>query len=267
MRALLYDAARAMASMQTTRKPVMRMNFLLQRIPWPTRTHGLPRNRRLPAIYRVLRGHVSEDEGQGELGRDAPLARVEAALMAADDPLTPRRLAAVADLPDAAAARAQVQRLHSHFERDGSAFQVVDLAGGYQLLTRPEFHPWLLRMRRMNVELRLSPPARETLAIVAYRQPISRAEVESIRGVQCSDVLRLLMEKGLVRIAGREESLGRPVLYGTTRKFLQCFGLKSLRDLPQAKELAAPEGTTRRKSARKSKASSGKPAQGEGEDG
>jgi segregation and condensation protein B len=167
--------------------------------------------------------------------------------MATDDPLTPRRLAAVADLPDAAAARAQVQRLQELYDKDGSAFQVVELAGGYQLLTRPEYHAWLLRVRRLHVDLRLSASARETLAIVAYRQPITRAEVEAIRGVQCSDVLRLLMEKGLLRIAGRDESLGRPVLYGTTRKFLQCFGLKSLRDLPQAKELAAPEGGGRKR--------------------
>ena len=88
--------------------------------------------------------------------------------------------------------------------------------------------------------MRLTAAARETLAIVAYRQPIKRADVEAIRGVQSADMLHQLMEKGLVRIAGREESLGRPVLYGTTRKFLQVFGLRSLRDLPQAEELIDP---------------------------
>jgi segregation and condensation protein B len=96
-------------------------------------------------------------------------------------------------------------------------------------------------MRRTSTELRLSAPARETLAIVAYRQPIMRADVEGIRGVQCSEVLRQLMEKGLVRIAGRDQSLGRPVLYGTTRKFLQVFGLKSLKDLPRAEQLQVPK--------------------------
>ena len=235
------------------------MNSLLQR-PWsPLRPSGLPRNRSLPAVYRMIDDARPEDAGAGELGRDAVLARVEAALLAADDPLTPRRLAVVADLPDTASARMQVERLRAMYEKDGSAFQVEELAGGYQLLTRPDFHPWLLRVRRLNVDLKITPTARETLAIVAYRQPIGRAEVEAIRGVQCSEVLRQLMEKGLLRIAGREESLGRPVLYGTTRKFLQCFGLNSLRDLPQAKELAAPEGGAKRKASRKMKGLLDKP--------
>jgi segregation and condensation protein B len=107
-------------------------------------------------------------------------------------------------------------------------------------LTRPEYHPWLARLRRASNEMRLSAAARETLAIVAYRQPITRADVEAIRGVQSADMLHQLMEKGLVRITGRDESLGRPVLYGTTKKFLQLFGLRSLRDLPQAEELVDP---------------------------
>src|SRR5439155_21798363 len=129
-------------------------------------------------------------------------------------------------------ARRLLRRLQAFYVQDGSAFQVEELAGGFQLLTRPEFYSWLARLRRSGSELRLSSPARETLAIVAYRQPIMRTDVEAIRGVQCSDLLRQLMERGLVRIAGRHDSLGRPVLYGTTKKFLQLFGLKSIRDLP-----------------------------------
>jgi segregation and condensation protein B len=179
--------------------------------------------------------------GQGESARDACLAQVEAALLATDEPLTPRRLASVAGLPDVAEARRLVRRLQALYTRDGSAFQVEEAAGGYQLLTRPEFHPWLARLHRGGNELRLSAPARETLAIVAYRQPIMRADIESIRGVQISEVLRQLMEKGLVRIAGRHDSLGRPVLYGTTKKFLQLFGLRSLKDLPQAEQLRMPK--------------------------
>src|SRR5204862_3139685 len=118
---------------------------------------------------------------------------------------------------------------------------------GFQLLTRSEFHPWLARLRRSSNELRLTPAARETLAIVAYRQPIMRADIEAIRGVQCGEILRLLMEKGLVRIAGRHDSLGRPVLYGTTKKFLQVFGLRSLRDLPQSELLKPPDVKVRMK--------------------
>jgi segregation and condensation protein B len=209
---------------------------------WPgQRSNSLPSNRRLPLLYRLPLEEPEGSAAQGELAREPRLALVEAALLAADEPLTPRRLALAAGLADAAEARRLVQRLRSLYEKDGSPFQVEELAGGYQLLTRPEYHPWLTRLRRGSaVDLRLSPAARETLAIVAYRQPITRADLEAIRGVQASEVLRQLMEKGLVRISGRDPSLGRPVLYGTTRKFLQVFGLNSLKDLPQAKELIEP---------------------------
>ena len=172
--------------------------------------------------------------------REARLAWVEAALLAADEPLTLRRLAAAAGVADASEARRLVERLQALYEQDGTAFQVEELAGGFQLLTRAAYHPWLARLRRAGNEVRLTTAARETLAIVAYRQPITRADVEAIRGVQSGDMLHQLMEKGLVRITGREDSLGRPVLYGTTRKFLQLFGLRSLRDLPQAQELVDP---------------------------
>jgi segregation and condensation protein B len=199
----------------------------------------LPRNHRLPAVYRLC-GEEQAETASGELARDRRMAGVEAALVAADEPLTLRRLAAVAGLADAVEARRILERLRALYDQDGTAFQVEELAGGFQLLTRPEYHPWLARLRRAGAEVRLTAAARETLAIVAYRQPITRADVESIRGVQSSDMLHQLMEKGLVRIAGRDDSLGRPVLYATTRKFLQMFGLRSLRDLPQAQELADP---------------------------
>lgn len=201
----------------------------------------LPRDHRLPSIYRLPDDGAPETAGTSELGRDVRLARVEAALFDADEPLTPRRLATVADLADAGEARRLVRRLQLFYDQDGSGFQVEEIAGGFQLLTRPPFHPWLTRLRRTGNDLRLSPAARETLAIIAYRQPIMRADIEGIRGVQCGDMLQLLMERGLVRIAGRDESLGRPILYGTTRKFLQVFGLKSLRDLPQAEQLRPPK--------------------------
>lgn len=189
----------------------------------------------MPAAYRLL----DEDGarlGQGELARDVALSRIEAALFAADEPLTARRLSEVAGI-DAAAARRLVRKLQDLYDRDGTAFQVEEVAGGFQLLTRPQYQRWLLRQRRADQELRITAPARETLAIVAYRQPITRADIEAIRGVQCSEVLRLLMEKGLIRIAGRHDSLGRPVLYGTTKRFLQAFGLRSLKDLPQVESL------------------------------
>jgi segregation and condensation protein B len=209
---------------------------------------GRPRllqNHRLPAVYRLLSDDGSEGVVQGELARDARLRLVEAALFAADEPLSARRLAAVAGLPDGNEARRLLRKLQSLYDKDGTAFQVEEIAGGFQLLSRPEYHPWLIRLRRTGNDMRLSPAARETLAIIAYRQPIMRADIESIRGVQCGDVLRLLMEKGLVRIAGRHDSLGRPVLYGTTKKFLQVFGLRSLHDLPEVQQLRPPRNQTK----------------------
>jgi segregation and condensation protein B len=201
----------------------------------------MPQNRRLPAVYRLLPESLPEAVPRGPLARVHRLAWVEAALFAADEPLTARRLATAAGLADGVEARRLVRKLQALYDQDGTAFQIEELAGGFQLLTRPEYHPWLVRLRRTGHDLRLSPPARETLAIIAYRQPIMRADIEAIRGVQCSEVLRLLMEKGLIRIAGRHDSLGRPVLYGTTKKFLQVFGLKSLRDLPHAGQFRVPD--------------------------
>jgi len=197
----------------------------------------MPSNSRLPALYRQSQRYTVEQPLQGELARDPQLALVEAALFAADEPLTTRKLASVAGLADGNEARRLVRKLHALFERDGSAFQVEEVAGGFQLYTRPQYQRWLVRFKRTGLDIRLSPAGRETLAIVAYRHPIMRADIEAIRGVQCGDVLRLLMEKGLIRIAGRHDSLGRPVLYGTTKKFLQLFGLKSLKDLPQIEQL------------------------------
>ena len=192
------------------------------------------------ALYRVRPTGIDEAAASGELGRDAALAMVEAVLFAADEPLPPRRLAVAAGLKDAAEARRQVQRLRELLETRRQGFQVEELGGGFQLLSRPEFHPWLVRMRRGGADLHLSPAARETLTILAYRQPITRADLEGIRGVQSAEVLGQLIEKGLVRITGRDDSLGRPMLYGTTKKFLQTYGLKSLHDLPRADELAGP---------------------------
>jgi segregation and condensation protein B len=200
--------------------------------------HRPPVDRRLPLAYRLRPDEAAAPAG--ELARDPPLALIEAALLAADEPLTTRKLALAAGLPDGSAARRLVRKLQGLYDKDGTAFQVEEVAGGFQLLTRPEYQRWLAQLRRGGHELRLTAAARETLAVVAYRQPLTRADVEEVRGVRCTEMLHLLMEKGLVRITGRDDSLGRPVLYGTTRKFLQLFGLKSLKDLPQAEGLTLP---------------------------
>jgi segregation and condensation protein B len=191
----------------------------------------LPTDHRPPAWYR-LRPSVPDTPADVPGARDPKLARLEAVLFGADEPLTARRLAAAAELTEAAEARRLIDRLQALYAGEGAAFQVEELAGGYQLLTRPEVHPWLVRLRRSAGEPKLTGALLETLAIIAYRQPIMRADLEAVRGVRCDEALRHLMERGLVRIAGRDDSLGRPVLYGTTKKFLQAFGLRDLRDLP-----------------------------------
>jgi segregation and condensation protein B len=204
------------------------------------RLRSSPQGVALGYLVSPLWGEQREEAPAGELHRDPRLAALEAALLLADEPLSPRRLAVVAGLADTAEARRLAAELHELYERGGSAFQVQEIAGGYQLLTRPEFHSWLTRLRQSAGEAALSAPAKETLAMVAYRQPVTRADIEAIRGVGSGDVLRQLMEKGLVRLAGRDDSLGRPALYETTKLFLQVFGLKSLKDLPQAEGLTPP---------------------------
>ena len=175
--------------------------------------------------------------------RSPKLARVEAALFASGEPLSTRRIAEAANLADGAEARVLVQELRTLYDADGKAFTVVNVAGGWQLRTRPEFAPWLQKVHSARQETRLSQPALETLAVVAYRQPILRADVESIRGVQCGEMLRQLIDRGLIRIVGHHDSLGRPLLYGTTRKFLEVFGLADLADLPMSEQLRAPAAT------------------------
>jgi segregation and condensation protein B len=201
-------------------------------------------NATLPLALRT-RAELAEPTRGDPHARDGKLARVEAALLMADEPLPARKIAEVAGLADAAEARAQVERLQGLYDADGSAFQVEEIAGGYQLLTRARYHPWLARLKRTGHELKLSPAALETLAVVAYKQPIMRAEVEKVRGVACGEVIRQLMEKGLLRIAGRHDSLGRPQLYGTTKKFLQAFGLNTLQDLPEVESLKYGDSTKR----------------------
>lgn len=165
------------------------------------------------------------------------LARVEAILLLAREPLPSRKLAALADLADGTEARSLVRELARRLRRRGSAFQPVEVAHGIQLLTRPQLADWLGKVHAPSSEMRLSAPALEALAVAAYRQPVTRADIESIRGVQCGEILRVLMERDFLRIVGRSEELGRPFLYGTTRKFLQVFGLRRLEQLPPVDQI------------------------------
>lgn len=176
-------------------------------------------------------------EDRGSTWRDGRLARVEAVLFLAREPLSSRKIAQMVNLADGTEARTLVRRLNRMLDESASAFRVEEVAGGFQLMTRPMFGPWLRRLLQTPVKTRLSGPALETLAVVAYRQPVFRAEVEAIRGVQSGDILRQLMERDLVRISGRALELGRPLTYGTTKRFLQVFGLRHLNELPRAEIL------------------------------
>ncbi|HQR08744.1 MAG TPA: SMC-Scp complex subunit ScpB [Gemmatales bacterium] len=167
--------------------------------------------------------------------RDAELTHLEAVLFAADEPLSPRKLASLLQLEGVDVVRRLIKRLTSLYELDNDAFQIVELAGGYQLRTREAFLPWLLKLQP-SPTLHLSAAARETMTMIAYRQPATRADLEALRGVSCVEVLRVLLEKGLIRIVGRDKTLGRPVQYGTTKLFLQMVGLKSLEELPALRE-------------------------------
>jgi segregation and condensation protein B len=187
---------------------------------------------------------VFPPEAEDDCRRTPPMARLEAVLLVADGPLSLRRLVQYATLADVPETRRLIERLNAAYDRSRSAFRIERLATGYQLLTRPEFSFWLNKLHQRQAELKLSAPAMETLAIVAYRQPIIRADVESIRGVQCAEMLKQLMDRGLVRIAGEDDSLGRPFLYQTTRRFLEVFGLQSLDDLPMADQLRPPPDAT-----------------------
>lgn len=159
--------------------------------------------------------------------------------MLAREPLSSRKVAQLAQLEDGTQARTLIRRLNALLDDAGRAFRVEEVAGGYQLLTRQKFASWLRRLAHVPGETRLSTVALETLSVVAYRQPVLKADIEAIRGVHCGEILRQLMDRDLVRIGGRSEELGRPYLYTTTKRFLQQFGLRSLDDLPRAEFLRA----------------------------
>jgi len=202
-----------------------------------------------PAASRRLRLATAEPTAiaeprplPGGQRRSEELARLEAALFMAREPLTTRRLAKLARLDDGTRARSLVKELRQLQDAAGSAFRVEQIAGGFQLLTRAPFGPWVRRLQEGGSGGRLSPAALETLAIVAYRQPVTRAEIESIRGVGSEEILRQLLERDFVAIGGRAEDLGRPNVYVTTRRFLAAFGLSRLEDLPPLDRMPAAAG-------------------------
>ncbi|MEC9091236.1 MAG: SMC-Scp complex subunit ScpB [Planctomycetota bacterium] len=161
------------------------------------------------------------------------MQRVEAVLLISKEPTNTRHIAKLANLADGTEARTVITQINRKYAEFGRAFRIEKIAGGYQLMTHQELAPWIRRLHGFNRETKLSDPALETLSIVAYRQPILRADIEQIRGVSCGEVLRQLMDRKYVKISGRSEELGRPFLYTTTKYFLKYFGLDKLEDLPK----------------------------------
>lgn len=162
---------------------------------------------------------------------------VEAVLFASDAPLRAEEIARADESLDEDAVEKALRELQAEYLESDRAFDIMEVAEGYQILTRPEYAPYLDRFDTVPRPSRLSGPALETLAIIAYRQPIGRLEMEYIRGVGSTGVIRTLQDRGLIEVVARGEGIGRPLLYGTTLRFLEHFGFQSIEDLPRPEEL------------------------------
>jgi len=181
-------------------------------------------------------------EENGESNPEVTVEAVaEAVLFASDESLPLKKLSEIVGAGGAAEMRKIIEGLNARYEQMGCSFRIEEIAGGVQMLTLPVFNVWLKKLVKVRGETKLTPAALETLAIIAYKQPVLRVDVEAIRGVAAGEMIRQLIEKGLVKIVGRAEELGRPLLYGTTKKFLETFGLGSLKDLPTNEDLKKPQ--------------------------
>lgn len=211
-----------------------------------------------PAAGLYDRGTMSEDETV-EVTESAPRAVpavegdsagpteitsesiAEAVLFATDTPVPATKIAEIIGTGGVAEVKKHIASLNGRYERLGASFRIEEIAKGYQMLTLPEYNVWLRKLLKVRRESKLSQAALETLAVVAYKQPVMRAVIEEIRGVAVGEVLQRLREMNLVKIVGRAEEIGRPLLYGTTKLFLAIFGLASLAELPKVEELTPPE--------------------------
>jgi segregation and condensation protein B len=163
---------------------------------------------------------------------------IESLLFVTEEPLSIEQINQVLSLPDTKMIRQTLNELIAEYEERRGAFTLHEVAGGYQFRSRPDYVPWIKRLLQPKPS-RLSKAALETLAIIAYKQPMIRSDVEHLRGVDCGGVLRMLLERKLIRVLGRKEIPGRPLIYATTKQFLQVFDLKNLKDLPSPKEIEA----------------------------
>ena len=173
--------------------------------------------------------------------RDQAKNIVEAMFFVSDKPLFVNEIKGVLEEFNSQEIKDIISELAKEYEDTSRSFRIKEIAGGYQVVTDPSLAPWLKKLYKTSGSDRLSGPSLETLAIIAYKQPVTKPEIEAIRGVNVDGVLRTVIEKNLVRIAGRRETVGRPILYGTTSEFLQYFGLNSLKELPNLEEFNITE--------------------------
>src|SRR6186997_2461730 len=164
-------------------------------------------------------------------------AIIEALIYASPEPVTLKALVKLLDTEPKEEVEAAVAALRHDYERPGG-LQVVEVAGGYQIVTRPEFHEWVRRLFHERTTQKLSVAALETLAVIAYRQPVTAPEIAEIRGVNTAGVLGTLVDRKLIKIVGRKQVVGRPFMYGTTREFLERFGLNDIVDLPKVEDMS-----------------------------
>ncbi len=162
---------------------------------------------------------------------------IESILLTAEEPVTPTRLAELLEDYKSNDVKGLIDALNEHYQQHGHGFAIIQVAGGFQLATRPDMASWVRRFHQGRSQVRLSQAALEALAIVAFRQPVTRVDVDRVRGVNSAGVMQKLMELEMIRIVGRSDGVGKPMLFGTTREFLIHFGLNSLTDLPKPKEL------------------------------
>ena len=210
---------------------------------------------------RMVEMEIKPKKTKNSLGdepcADQPLSsRIEALLLSSDRPLTEARMGELLSISGAGTTktlREAIDELNRLYTKSSRSFRIEKLAGGWQMLTLAQFGPLLVRLHADRQTSKLSHAALETLSIIAYRQPIIRAEIEAIRGVACGEVLRGLLERRLIKIVGRAEELGRPMLYGSTSEFLKVFGLARIEDLPDVEGLNPP---SRKKSPGEARSSS-----------
>ncbi len=161
---------------------------------------------------------------------------IESLLYVSHEPLTVDKVTTVLAGPPKLVVNNAIRALQQDYDQEGRGLHIVELAGGFSMITRADCAPWITRLHKVKASAKVSRSAMETLAIIAYKQPIVRAEIEQIRGVETSGVLRTLLDQKLIRMVGRKDIPGRPIMYGSSKVFLQRFGLRDLRDLPPLRE-------------------------------